>query len=57
MTPPAYAWRAGPTRSLAEYLADLTAQLRLLPLESKARGAVISRIRAVEAEIDARSGA
>lgn len=45
----------GPIRSLEAYLADLQDQFDRLPLTSPARGAVASRIRAVEAEIDARS--
>lgn len=46
----------GPLRSLEDYLAELQAQFDRLPLDSKARGPLASRIRQVEAEIDARSG-
>lgn len=42
------------TRSLEDYLADLVEQLKLLPPQSKARPALINRIRQVEAELDAR---
>lgn len=45
----------GPARSLELYLADLVEQLRLLPMTSAARPALVARIRQVEAEIDARS--
>lgn len=44
-----------PARSLEAYLDELQSQFDRLPLTSPARGAVASRIRAVEAEIDARS--
>lgn len=46
----------GPLRSLTLYLADLQARYDALPMTSPARGALAGKIRAVEAEIDARSG-
>lgn len=45
-----------PLRSLAEYLADLVEQYRLLPMTSPARGPLANRIRQVEEEIDASGG-
>lgn len=54
MTQPIYAWHSGPNRSLEQYLDDLCEQLKRLPLNSKARGALITRIRDVEAEIEGR---
>lgn len=47
-------WHTEPARSLQAYLDDLLEQLRLLPPTSKARPALISRIRSVETELDAR---
>lgn len=43
-----------PLRSLDQYLAELSDQLKLLPLQSKLRPRLITAIREVEAEIAAR---
>ncbi len=51
-----YAWQTSPTRSLELYLEELCAQLKRLPLTSKARGELITRIRNVEDELSARDG-
>lgn len=45
----------GPARSLEQALADLVAQYAALPMTSPARGELATRIRLIEAEIDARS--
>lgn len=51
-----YAWQTSPTRSLEQYLEELCAQLKHLPLTSKARAELITRIRNVEEIISARGG-
>jgi hypothetical protein len=43
------------TRTLEQYLDELLTQLRLLPLNSRARGPLIGRIRQVEQAIDERA--
>ena len=48
---------ASPRRSLEEYLAELVDRYEALPLTHySARGKLATRIRQVEAEINARSG-
>jgi hypothetical protein len=49
-----YAWQRSPTRSLEQYLDDLCEQLKRLPMTSRARGPLITKIRQIEAELDAR---
>lgn len=47
------AWHSEQPRSLEQYRDDLCDQLKRLPLTSRARPALIERIRGVEAELDA----
>lgn len=47
----------GPCRTLDDYLADLLRRYNALPMTHQDRGKLAVRIRDVEAEIDARSGA
>lgn len=46
----------GPLRSLELYLDELLARLKKLPMTSPDRGRLVTLIREVEAELDARSG-
>lgn len=54
---PANLAQHGPCRSLQMYLDELVEQYDRLPMQSPARGELANRIRQVEAEIDAGSGA